>query len=85
MDILLEPVVHNRRWLVIRGDGRQTQCRVIVVRDVFGALAFETRMFFDADVFYQRLHPTRELAERDADNALKDLLDAGWVKAQLPE
>jgi hypothetical protein len=76
----MEAGVRNRRWLVVRGDGRQMDCRVTAARDG-GIDAYEMCVFLDGEVVCRRLHASRLSAEHDGAETLADLLHGGWIEA----
>jgi hypothetical protein len=78
--VTVETISERRRWFVARLDGRTMESRVAVLRDPANALVYSTRVWLDSHVLHERIHPTRELAESDADEQLTDLIAAGWIR-----
>jgi hypothetical protein len=72
----------NRRWRIERRDGRWMECHVACVRHPDYGVLFETQARFDGSVFYERRHPTRHEAERDAEDRLRDAVEYGWIRSE---
>jgi hypothetical protein len=58
------------------------ECHVMRVRHPQFGIVFDTQTRFDGTVFYERRHPTRHEAERDAEERLRDAVEYGWIQSE---
>ncbi len=69
--------IGRRRWLATRAS-KMMECWIAVVPDRwFNRSSHEVRVYYQGDLFYRRQHPTAELADKDADERLGDLIETG--------
>lgn len=65
-------------WHIACANGRHLECEIHVVRDMGNAFTYETHVFYNGDLLYIRSYATPEGAEREAEDILNELRDAGW-------
>ena len=67
------------RWSVHRiGCAADVSCVIALRLDEDDAPRCEIRMTLNGETFYERMYAEQDHVERDAADALRDLLAAGW-------
>lgn len=66
----------RRVWSVWK-TGRLMECEINE-----HPLGFELRVYLGFDFHYSHAHPTRELAEAEAEQRKRELLEEGWTDRQ---
>ena len=74
------------RWTLERGETMsRVTCEIaLMLDDESDEGAYETRLSLNGQLFYQVLFRTSQDAKGDASDALRGLLDAGWVRDMVP-